>query len=196
LPDIDPIIPKLSKHVPVGDEWRYELKLDGFRGLLHIENGQGWFTSKRKNRMTRFQSFADAITKRLKVRDAIFDGELVALTKKLPDFYALLFRRGGPEYAAFDLLWLNGRDLRQLTYIERKRILKTTVRKQDVIGYVEHHTDSRLFEVAAYLDLEGIVAKKRTDSYGSETPWLKVKHAAYSQQLGRWELFERGKSNR
>ena len=102
----------LSKTVPVGREWIYELKLDGFRGVLAIENGRGSFTSKTMKPMPRFQALADTIAASLRVRNAILDGEIVAMNGNAPDFYALMFHRGSAGYAAFDLLWLEGRELR------------------------------------------------------------------------------------
>ena len=55
------------------------------------------------------------------------------------------------------------------------------------IGYVDHVDDPRLFSMAVSRDLEGIVAKRRSDPYGAE--WVKVKHSSYSQVVDRWELF-------
>ncbi len=190
LPKIEPVRPVRMKSVPVGREWVYELKLDGFRGLLTIEDGRGRFTSKTARPMPRFQQLADGLARTLKVRDAILDGEIVVMSEGGPDFYALFFRRGEPAYAAFDLLWLNGRDLRALPLWRRKKRLQTLVAKS-TIAYVDHLDDPALFTATAKQDLEGIVAKKRGDAYGPETHWVKVKHAGYTQMEGRWELFDR-----
>lgn len=112
LPIVQPIIPRLSRQLPVGRGWRYEVKLDGFRGTLYIENGCALFRSKTMRVMKRFESLAQILARLIGVRNAIFDGEIVVMRAQKPDFYALMFRRGQPEYAAFDLVWLNGRDLR------------------------------------------------------------------------------------
>jgi ATP-dependent DNA ligase len=56
---------------------------------------------------------------------------------------------------------------------------------------VEHSDDPRLMDAVVQMDLEGIVAKRRADSYARETQWLKIKHAEYSQKEGRAELFHR-----
>src|SRR4051794_8073031 len=104
---IDPIYPTLSREIPVGRDWRYELKLDGFRGVLYIENGRGEFRSKTSRSMPRFESLAGGIAKALKLKSAIFDGEIVVLRDRRPDFASLMYHRGRPEYAAFDLLWLD-----------------------------------------------------------------------------------------
>ena len=59
------------------------------------------------------------------------------------------------------------------------------------IACVEEFKDPTLFEATIGLDLEGIVAKRTTDPYDAGTVWIKVKNARYSQNEGRWELFQR-----
>jgi bifunctional non-homologous end joining protein LigD len=116
--------------------------------------------------MKRFQPLADAVVRELQLRDAIFDGEIVVMRDQLPDSFALMFRRGEPEYAAFDLLFLNGKDLRGLSYERRKTKLKKLLANQSAVGYVEARAEPELFEVAVRLDLEGCIAKRRTDPFG------------------------------
>lgn len=190
LPRIEPVRPQKRTTVPVGREWIYELKLDGFRGVLSVENGQGTFTSKNVHKMARFRDLANALARALNVQDAILDGEIIVMGKGGPDFYALFFRRGEVSFAAFDLLWLNGRDLRPLPLWRRKRMLEKLIEKTP-IGYVDHVDDPALFAVTTERDLEGIVAKRRGDPYGPSTEWIKIKHTGYTQMQGRWELFDR-----
>jgi len=190
LPRIAALRPVKGRSVPTGRQWIYELKLDGFRGVLSIEDGQGTFTSKNGNRMIRFQRLADALARALPVRSAILDGEIIVMGEGGPNFFALFFTRGEPVYAAFDLLWLNGRDLRAQPLWRRKRALQKLVERTP-IGYVGHVDDPALFTLAQQRDFEGIVAKRRSDAYAPETEWVKVKVAGYSQMDGRWELFER-----
>lgn len=189
LPNIDPVRPVKSRTVPAGREWIYELKLDGFRGVLSVEDGRGVFTSKNGRTMRRFQTLADTLARALPVRSAILDGEIIVMEKRGPNFYALFFRRGDEAYAAFDLLWLNGRDLRDRPLWRRKRALQKLV-EHTPIGYVGHIDDPALFTLARQRDFEGIVAKRRGDPYGPDAKWLKVKVAGYSQMEGRWELFK------
>jgi bifunctional non-homologous end joining protein LigD len=179
-----------QQSVPVGPAWVYELKLDGFRGVLSVEDGQGSFTSKTSKPMPRFRELADALARVLPAKSAILDGEIIVMTEGGPDFNALFWRRGQPAYAAFDLLWLDGRDLRPLPLWRRKRALKKLV-ANTAIAYVDPVDDPALFAAAAAHDLEGIVAKRRSDPYAEETVWVKVKHAGYTQMQGRWELFDR-----
>ena len=190
LPPIDPLRPVRSEVVPVGREWLYELKLDGFRGVLTVEKGKGRFTSKTRKPMPRFQALADALANVLDVRDAILDGEIIVMGNAGPDFRALFFRRGQPAYAAFDLLWLNGRDLRALPLWRRKKMLRALLAPTRV-GFVEHVDDPALFAATVANDLEGIVAKKRGDAYAANTQWVKIKHRGYTQMQGRWELFDK-----
>jgi bifunctional non-homologous end joining protein LigD len=190
LPRIDPLRPVKKSVVPVGTGWVYELKLDGFRGVLSVENGRGFFTSKTAKNMKRFQPLADAIAPTVKAKSAILDGEIIVMGDAGPDFYALMLQRAEPSYAAFDLLWLNGKDLRAQPLWRRKRTLKKLI-DQTPIGYVDHVESPSLFAVAVERDLEGIVAKRRSDPYAPGTEWVKVKHAGNSQNEGRAELFHR-----
>jgi len=190
LPKIEPIRPVRRTTVPLGAAWLYELKLDGFRGVLSLQNGHGSFISKTGKPMPRFQDLANAIARVMPLESAIMDGEIIVMTEARPDFNALFFRRGAPAYAAFDLLWLDGRDLRAQPLWRRKRALKKLL-EQTPVAYVEHMNDPALFAAAAELDLEGIVAKRRSDPYEVTTEWVKVKYAGYTRMRGRQELFER-----
>lgn len=193
LPLVEPVLPVLVREVPRGPEWCYELKLDGFRGTLYVDGGAAQFRSKTKRRMARFAALAHAIASELAVTDAIIDGEIVVLGERGPDFYALMFHRGIAQFAAFDLLWLNGRDLRQTPYRNRKALLRRLLKPRRIwISPVDSHATPALFDAAARMDLEGVVAKRRDDPYGAGARWLKVKHRGYSQAEGRGELFHPG----
>lgn len=190
LPTVEPILPVLSKHVPTGSGWIYEPKLDGFRGTLYVDEQRGWFRSKTKNRMARFASLAGHLALALAVRDAIFDGEIVVMGEHGPLFDDLFSARGTPSYAAFDLLWLNGHDLRGWTLTRRKARLEKLLQETPVV-YVEHVRDPALYRAAVEMDLEGIIAKRSGDPYATETRWMKVKHPGYSQAEGRGDKFHR-----
>jgi bifunctional non-homologous end joining protein LigD len=190
LPVVEPIVPVLSRELPRGREWRFEVKLDGFRGTLYIEDRKAAFRSKTRRVMRRFQDLADRLAKVLDVRSVILDGEILVMGESAPDFGALMQAQGEPEYAAFDLVWLNGRDLRPLPYTKRKARLRKVLAGQTAVAYVEAHRSVDLFEAAARLDLEGVVAKRAGDRYDTSTEWVKVKNRDYTQMEGRWELFE------
>ncbi len=190
LPEIEPILPKVVRDLPRGRDWLYELKLDGFRGTLYVEGHRGRFLSKTKKTMRRFDALANAMARELPVRDVILDGEIVIMTNGVPDFYSLMMNRKPASYAAFDVLWLNGRDLRALPLRRRKRELEKLARSGQV-QTVETTDDPRLIEAVVKMDLEGIVAKRAADPYAPATEWFKVKHAEYSQKEGRTDLFHR-----
>ena len=110
-------------------------------------------------------------------------------------FNDLLFRRKECVFFAFDLLFLNGEDLRALPLIERKaRLKKLLRRKQSRMLYVDHieGCGHKLFEKICELDLEGIVAKRKDSQYRpTEKPspyWIKIKNPKYSQAEGRDEI--------
>jgi bifunctional non-homologous end joining protein LigD len=104
------------------------------------------------------------------------------------------------HYLAFDLLWLNGRDLRPLPLLARKDKLKRLLpARSPHMLYVDHvrATGTELYQVVCQLDLEGIVAKKADSPYEdnwSNPYWLKIKNADYSQNEGRGDFFKRGGS--
>ena len=190
LSEIASILPKLVRDVPRGRDWLYDLKLDGFRGTLYVEEQRGRFRPKTKNPMRRFDAPANAIARELNVRDVILDREIVVMSEGRPDFYALMMNRKPPSFIAFDVLWLNGRDLRGLPLRRRKRELEKLATAGQV-QTVEMTHDRRLIDAVVQMDLEGIVAKRGADPYAPTTEWLKVKHAEYSQKEGRGDLFHR-----
>jgi bifunctional non-homologous end joining protein LigD len=104
----------------------------------------------------------------------------------------MLAGRGHLHYAAFNLLWLNGKDLRDQPLTRRKQRLErlipnTTPALSRIVSIEGRGRD--LLAAAQQLDLEGIVAKRNTDPYAPETTWYKIKNRAYTQAEGCWELF-------
>ena len=140
FPKIAPIIPVRRRDLFESRDWVYELKHDGFRALAHFSGGRCRFVSLRGNEMKRFADLVACIAKELKVNDAILDGEIVALDGTgRPAFYDLMKRQCQAVYYAFDIIWLNGRDLRELSLLERKKILRSVIpRKSAWIGYVSY----------------------------------------------------------
>lgn len=195
LPRIEPIVP-MTRPQPFSDPaWLFEPKYDGFRGLLYLSRKSCTLYSKRGDRMTRFQDLAERIRAELGRREVILDGEIVSLNEEgRIDFWSLMRGRGTLAYAAFDLLWLNGRDLRDLPLTRRKKRLERLI--PTAVGALNRvpcfaAEGRELFEAACQLDLEGIVAKRKVDPYHPETAWHKIKNPTYTQAEGRRELFER-----
>jgi len=113
-------------------------------------------------------------------------------------FIERLMRRRGPFcFYAFDLLWLDGTDLRSLALSGRKALLpKLLPRKAHAARYVEHVANGTdLFRVICDRDMEGIVAKQASARYTPEaTTWVKIKNRQYSQAIGREDFFNRRKA--
>jgi bifunctional non-homologous end joining protein LigD len=168
LPLVQPIAPVL-RGVPFDDRaWLFEPKFDGFRGLLYIARRGTYFRSKRGNVMTRFQQLAEQVRDELRVMEAILDGEIVSVDEEGRQvFRRMLAGRGHLHYAAFDLLWLNGRDLRDLSLTRWKRrlarLISTTTPVLSRILSVEGRGRDML-AAAQQLDLEGIAAKRKGDA--------------------------------
>jgi bifunctional non-homologous end joining protein LigD len=177
----------------------YELKIDGFRALAHIHTGQGELVSRNGNTFRAFAELADWISKHLRVESAVLDGEICCLDDDgRPNFRDLLFRQQPAIFIAFDLLYLNGKDLRPLPLIKRKAKLKKLIRRKRARMFYLDHVESDgclLFEQVRKMDLEGIVCKRKDSPYKvTDKPsrhWIEVKNARYSQVEGREELFER-----
>jgi ATP-dependent DNA ligase len=134
---------------------------------------------------------------------AVLDGEIVCLDAQgRSTFYPLLFRRDWPFYFAFDVLSVDGEDLRAWPLHERKRRLRSIMsRSASRLLSVEDlpQRGAALFEIACSRDLKGIVGKWRDGRYetdGISTSWIKIKNPAYSQMTGRRELFETRRDQR
>src|SRR3954447_9140876 len=127
---IEPCDPTLRERAPQGGEWRYEIKGDGYRAQLHLHDGAVKVYSRTGLDWTgQFSSIASA-ARELKARSAVIDGEAVVYgANGVPDFQQLrreLGKRKSPRvrYHAFDLLYLDGYDLRAAAYLDRKRLLQ------------------------------------------------------------------------
>ena len=174
----------------------FEVKIDGFRCLAYIDNGDCKLVSRNGHVFRGFAELCGAVARSLKVKNAILDGELCCLGQDGRSmFNLLLFRKGLPYYYAFDLLWLNGNDLRKWPLIKRKEKLKKVIPELPSRILFTPHLDGQgvqLFHEACKIDLEGIVAKKKDAPYYSDErnpAWIKIKNPQYSQIQGRHELF-------
>jgi bifunctional non-homologous end joining protein LigD len=178
-------------------DWVFELKYDGFRALAYVESGRARLVSRKRNTYKTFGVLCDSIAATLDVTGAILDGEIVHLDADgRPQFYSLLRRRSPQHFVAFDLLWLNGRDLSAKPLIERKRVLRSLLAPvaASPILFADYF-DGRgieLYREVCRMDLEGIVAKRKDGLYTpAETSWVKIRNPRYSQMEGRRELFEK-----
>jgi bifunctional non-homologous end joining protein LigD len=195
LPDVEPIVP-VERPTPFNDPaWVFEPKHDGFRSLVYITPDGCTIRSKRANTFRRFDALCGPLRDLVAARTAILDGEVLALDAEgRPQFMDLLRGKGRLAFAAFDILWLDGQDLRPLPLTKRKAHLNAVLPYESAEVYktmvVEEHGFA-LFEAVKRLDLEGIVAKRKVDPYGPTSAWYKILNPAYSQKEGRGEVFER-----
>jgi bifunctional non-homologous end joining protein LigD len=178
--------PMLVERAPADADWLHEIKYDGYRTELVIEGGQARaFTRRGYDWSHRYKRIVQRAAN-LPVKSAILDGEAVVLGKTgLPDFQALERELGNPNsskiiFFAFDLLHLNGRDLRRQPLIERKTALQSLLQESaPTLTYAEHLElgGKDVYDHACRMGLEGIVSKRADSPYrsGVQTSWLKVK---------------------
>ena len=180
-------------------DWIFEIKFDGFRSLAAIENGTCNLISRRANAFKQVPDLRIALPNDLKgVDEAVLDGEIVVLDERGASLFGPLMKSNSkPIYAAFDLVYLNGEDLSDVPLLERKKRLRSIVRKNaSRVLYVDHVVGlgKALFAEVCKRDLEGIVAKLAISPYKAvrrASPWIKIKNPNYTQKEGRGELFNR-----
>jgi len=166
--------------------WLFEIKLDGYRVVAEIAGGRARLFTRSGNDWTAAFAPIAAAVAALPVRDAALDGEAVAL---LPDgrssFQALhsaMSGGAGLVYYAFDLLWLDGRDLRDQPLELRKAALADLIARASTgsaVRFSDHVSGSgaAFFAQACQLGMEGIIAKRAGSPYrgGRSGDWLKIK---------------------
>jgi bifunctional non-homologous end joining protein LigD len=177
-----------------GPEWLFEIKWDGYRAVAFIENNKVRLISRNQNELTaRYPELKD-LPNFVKAKNAILDGEVVALDEQGRASFSLMqqrtgFRPGGRRtatnadvpvlYYAFDLLYLDGFDWRRVPLEIRKKKLASILVTGDFLRYSDHYEQQgkALFEIARQKGLEGILAKKRDSIYQERrsSEWLKIK---------------------
>jgi ATP-dependent DNA ligase len=188
LPKID-AMDLIQTAKPFDDpDWLFEVKYDGFRSLAYIENGTCKLVSRNEYDYKRFADLRDTLPDEINAKDAILNGELVVLDSSgKARFYDLMAGRGTVVFAAFDLLWLNGRDMRDLTLLERKEILHRRLRfPSSRVIFVDHiqGRGKALYLQICKMDLEGIVCKPAISPYRTikgKTTSIMLKNPNYSQ---------------
>lgn len=109
-------------------DWLFEIKHDGFRALAYVRNGECRLASRKGNIYQRFSPLSVQIVASLNAKSAVLDGEIVCLDADgKSQFKSLMCRRGEPYFYAFDILQLNGKDLRSMPLIRRKQHLRRAI---------------------------------------------------------------------
>lgn len=186
-------MPVAHAALPFDDpHWIYEIKHDGWRALMVLDRGEGIVLSRNRQRLPGFRSLARMSAREIRASYAILDGELTVTDAGRAKAASRTTRTSGERYYAFDLLWLDGQDLRALPLVERKQALRDILpRRAAHLIYVDHVAESgiALYERACRMDLEGIVAKQADSGYSRDAlmpAWIAIDNPAYKQNDGRW----------
>jgi len=188
MPDfVEPQLATLSEKTPSGDRWVHEIKYDGYRAQVRVDHGKVTISTRRGFDWS--SKFPDIAKVAAKYPDCLIDGEAVVLDAKgRTDFSALQSAlAGGRKQSillfAFDLLFLEGDDLRSRPLLDRKealaQLLPKSGDKHSVIRFSEHFVAAgdQMHDNACALGLEGVVSKRVNAPYrsGRNENWLKSK---------------------
>jgi bifunctional non-homologous end joining protein LigD len=185
---IEPCLPTPADTIPSGPQWVHEIKHDGYRFICRRDGDRVHVFSRRGNDYSDRVPAIAAALQSLKVKSVTLDGEgVVCDPDGVTDFdllRAALGRKGSRRafLYAFDLLELDGRDLRDRPWEDRRKALTKLLRKAPAGIRLSDHlamTDGdTLFRQACAMGLEGIVAKRRDRPYrsGRSPDWIKVKN--------------------
>lgn len=199
---ISPMLCTLVKDPIDRDDYLYEVKWDGYRIVSFVEKGKVHMDSRSGLNYTAKYPPVEKALKSLK-HDVIIDGEVVVFNQdKKPDFDALQLYNGHEspiKYCVFDLLWMDGQDLRSFPLTERKELLKILVKDNDVFRFSESFDDGpALYQQMLDLNLEGIVAKKKDSKYveGERAyNWLKTPTRKRQEfVIGGWAESDKARS--
>jgi len=183
---------------PAGPGWVHEVKFDGYRMQLRVEDGKArLFTRKGLDWTAKFAAIGNAASR---LPDCIVDGEICALDRNgAPDFAGLQAalsdgKTGALIFFVFDLLFSGGEDLRALPLLDRKARLAALLKRAksaDTIRYVEHFATGgdAVLQSACRMNLEGIISKRGDAPYrsGRFDDWAKSKcRAGHEVVIGAW----------
>lgn len=180
---IEPMLAKSSDKPFDGADWAFEIKWDGYRAVADLRNEPQLYS---RNGLDFSQKFKK-IVNQLKLQDfpMVLDGELVAYDSSGKPSFQLLQQIGDKPnllvvFQVFDLLWLNGHSTENLSYLQRKELLKDALKESDLVKYHDHVLENGkdFFRLVENMGLEGMMAKKTDSSYSEglrSSEWLKIK---------------------
>ena len=191
---ISPMKAALADEPPQGDEWLFEIKWDGVRAIAYIEEEAVRLVSRTGHECGKQYPELSVIPHYIAAKQAILDGEIAALDEKGvarfeliqpriaqsdPNSVSHMARNRPVVYFVFDLLYLDGYDLRQVALAERKRLLEAILTPTPVLRYSEHFPGAGdvLLRAARETGVEGVVAKHASSRYEARrsSEWLKFK---------------------
>ncbi|KIA83653.1 DNA ligase [Kaistella solincola] len=181
---VEPMLATLVDKPFDSEDWLYEVKWDGYRAVAFLNNGTVELKSRNdKSFNEKFYPIFEEL-KKLKI-NAVLDGEIVVLNSEgKADFGALQNWRseadGDLVYYVFDILWLDGKDLKDLIFTDRRAILSEILTENKTILLSEAFDTSGIefLETARKMGLEGIMAKRKDSRYQTKNrtkDWLKIK---------------------
>lgn len=201
---IDVELALLSETVPTGNNWVYEIKFDGYRIISEIDSQEvTLYTRNHQNYTSKFPTIKKSLTMLSQGRAMILDGEIVYSDETGKSNFFMLQNSikskdtSSVSYVIFDILSLDGEDLRHLSLIERKMILENLLKNAEKnLVFSKHITGDgeSLFNKAKQLSLEGIIAKKKNSVYLGKRSgnWLKIKCRKSSEFIiGGYELSDK-----
>jgi bifunctional non-homologous end joining protein LigD len=181
---VKPMLCTLTDQPFTKDDWIFEVKWDGYRAIGSKHGNKTALYSRANND---FSSHYPPIVEALNYlkHDVILDGEIAVTDKEgTPHFEQLQNWRRDPQgqinYFAFDILWYDGHDVRDMPLIERKQLLKSVILQHSPLRYSDHveRNGEALFQKIKQRGLEGIVAKQASSPYREDNrgaAWLKIK---------------------
>ncbi|RKE52403.1 DNA ligase D [Sphingobacterium detergens] len=199
---ISPMLCTLIKDPIDSEDYLYEVKWDGYRIVSFVEKGKVHMDSRSGLNYTAKYPPVQKALKGLK-HDVIIDGEVVVFNQEeKPDFDALQLYNGHEspiKYCVFDLLWMDGHDLRDFPLTERKELLKILVKDNDVFRFSDSFDDGpALYLQMLDLNLEGIVAKRKDSVYtegNRGNDWLKTPTRKRQEfVIGGWAESDKARS--
>ncbi len=184
----------LTEKLPSGPEWIFEIKWDGVRALVYIDNGSVAIYTRNNNRCERQYPELQSLPGYIRAEQAILDGEIVVLDPKGVSKFELIQQRIHNQDAnaiakmahkdpvhlyVFDVLYLDGKDLRNVPLIERRKILAGLIKPFPLLRLSDYFENAgeELLDAARKTGLEGLIAKCVTSKYESRRSrdWLKLK---------------------
>jgi len=191
---IQPMLASIGEEPFDDPNWLFEIKWDGYRVVSFIENGNVRMVSRNQNDLGPRYPELRELPKLVNAKTAILDGEVVVLDEQGRPSFSLMQQRTGirahgrqaatrPDlpilYYVFDLIYLDGYDLRRVALDDRKRVLRQILPAGEMVRYSDHQAGQgvALFQAAKQKGLEGILAKKCNSCYEERRSrdWLKIK---------------------
>ena len=180
---ITPMLAESSEKPFTKKGWAFEIKWDGYRAIADLRNELQLYSRNGLSYLEKFKKVANSL--KLQQHQMILDGELVAYddTGK-PNFQWLQKIGDNPNimviYQVFDLLWLNGHSTENLTYLQRKELLKEALVETELVKFHDHILEDgeKFFTLIEKMELEGMMAKQTESTYREgmrSSDWLKIK---------------------